>query len=109
MVGGCHFVLGVPSIVSCCLHKNASVAEILSYNENGLSWNLSFTRDLYEWEVNLVDNLVELLHEVYISKSDPNIRIWSPSSDGKYLTKSFFHVISKDSLSHPSFPSQQIW
>lgn len=77
-------------------NKSAFVYEILSQNVYGLSWNLNFTRDLLDWKANLVANIFKSLQGVYISRSKSDYRVWSPSSNGRFSFKSFFHLISKE-------------
>lgn len=82
------------------------MVNVLSYDANGLLWILPFFRDIYEWEVPLVGNLINDLKMVYISSSDIDTRIWSPSLDGLFSSKTFFNVLLKES---PSFPQHKIW
>lgn len=66
-----------------------------------------FTQDLYNWEVSLVGNLMNDLHMVYISNSDRDSRIWFPSLDGLFSSKSLLSVLSRESPS--LFPFHEIW
>lgn len=82
--------------------------DILAHDGSSLSWNLRFTRDLFEWEVSLVGSLVDLLSSVYISDSDKDSRVWSLFSNGSFSSKSFYHVLSEEPLSQPSYPLQNV-
>lgn len=88
-------------------NKNTLVAKILSHDVNGLSWHLLFTRKLYEWEVPSVGNLMNDLNMIYISSSDRDSRIWSPSLDGLFSFKSFLFVLLRKLCS--LFPFHKIW
>lgn len=91
------------------LSKNDMVADILSQSSSGLEWNLLFTRDLYEWKVDSIGTLTEHLKDAYISYDDSVARVWSPTSDGLFSSKSFFKIISSVTLSQTSFPYHNIW
>lgn len=89
-------------------HKNALVSEILSQNMDGLSWNLAFTRDLYEWEAPLVGKSMDDLHLIYISSEDDDTRIWSPFLDGSFSSKSFFLTLAENCFSPSQFMAHKI-
>lgn len=46
--------------------KDAMVSEVISYSTSDLSWSLPFSRDLYNWEVDWVVDLVLCLNEVFL-------------------------------------------
>lgn len=98
-----------PRLFRVASHKDAVVADILAFNEYGLSWNLSFSGDLYEWEVALVGSLTNNLRLIFFSNFDRDSRIWSPFSDGLFSSKSFLSIFSGMPSSTPDVPYSKVW
>lgn len=62
--------------------KEATISKILSPSFFGHSWNLTFSRDLYDWEVDLLALLVSNLEEAFISQVEEDKRILDPGALG---------------------------
>ncbi|GKU98551.1 hypothetical protein SLEP1_g11543 [Rubroshorea leprosula] len=57
-------------------------------------WNLSWRRNLFEWEEEAVRELKGMIEEVKITPSRPNRWEWSHSTEGQYSTKIAYQRIS---------------
>ncbi|GKV32816.1 hypothetical protein SLEP1_g41389 [Rubroshorea leprosula] len=57
-------------------------------------WNLSWRRNLFEWEEEAVRDLKRMIEEVKIKPGCPNRREWSPSTEGQYSTKIAYQRLS---------------
>lgn len=91
------------------LYKDAKVAEVLSPRPLGLSWNLPFTSDPYDWEIPIVGNMIDDPRLEFIDCDEGDSRVWSPSADGMFSYKSFFTILISDTPSGPTIPVSNIW
>lgn len=98
-----------PRLFRLSSQEESLVCDVLSFSSPGLSWNLNFSRDLFNWEVDLLGNFLSNLKEVYISTSFPDIRIWNLESSENLSSKSFFMAMLSVQNSPISFPCKKIW
>lgn len=89
-MGNSSLEVAFPRVFRIARHKEAKVAEVMSHSPQGILWNLLFSRDLFEWEVELVGKLIDDLNLVYISRDGEDRWIWSPSSDGQFSSNPSF-------------------
>lgn len=66
-------------------------------------------RDPYEWEVVLIRNLTEDLKLIFMNPGEKDIRIWSPSSNGYFSSKSFLSILSGNLSIPSSFLVKKVW
>lgn len=92
--GDTNFASLYPWLFCISSQKNAIIAEILSNSTNGLSWNLLFSRRLYDWEVQTITALRDSLHEVFLARLAMDKRIWILESSRTFSSKSFFRALS---------------
>lgn len=69
-----------PRLFRLSNQKNAVIADVLSLSLCGHSWNLTFNRDLFDWEIDLLEPLESNLENVFISKSFLDKRVWTLES-----------------------------
>lgn len=98
-----------PCLFHISMYKDTLVADVLSPSFNELNWNLPFSRDLFEWEVELLANLFSSLNGVFISNIILDKRVWTLESSGQLTSKSFFILILNVSSPSYSFPFKRIW
>lgn len=98
-----------PRLFSLSNQKNAVIADIISPSICGHSWNPTFRRDLFDWEVDLLGPLVSNLEKVFISKSFPDKRVWTLESFGVFLCKSFFDMLIPSSNFDLNFLAKRVW
>lgn len=82
--------LSFRSLFCLLIYKEAKVSDVISSSPSSLSWNIQFSHDLYDWEVDMVGDLMSLLKEVFLSQSFLDQRIWTLESSGKFSSKSLF-------------------
>ena len=56
-----------PLLFDLAAHRNATVNEVWDPSFGQGSWNISFSRDFNDWEVDLVGNLLYMLRDYKIS------------------------------------------
>lgn len=88
---------------------DAMVSEVISYSTSGFSWLLLFSRDLYDWEVNWVADLMLRLNDVFFSPSFVDQRVWALESSGNFSTKLVFLSLSSSIGPTVSFLFSKIW
>lgn len=71
------------------------VVEVVSNGNGGLDQNLIFSRDLHEWEILLVGNLMKGLHLVFLNLVEEDNRIWPPYHNEIFSSKSSFSILTK--------------
>lgn len=76
---------------------------------NGVSWNLTFSRDLLDFEVDSDAILLDSLNNVKISHSLPNRCRWSLESFVIFSSKSFYTSLILDSSLSLSFLDTKVW
>lgn len=55
--------------------KESFVADVPSFSSTGLSWNIDFSRLLFDREVPMIAHLIHLLNGVFISSNDNDVHI----------------------------------
>lgn len=85
------------------------VPNILSNSDHGPSWNLLFSRGLYDWEAQLVTTLLDSFSNIFLSRNNADKRVCTLDSSGKFSSKSFFIALTSPLIPNSSFPHQMIW
>lgn len=80
-----------------------------SLSPNGHSWNLLFSRDLLDFEIDFMDSLFDSLENIRISPSVPNHYSWSLKSLGIFSSKSFLALLSQNFNLLPSLLVKKVW
>lgn len=63
-----------PRLFRLAIHKHAKVSESI-FLTKGNPWTIYFSRDLYDWEVDQLGNLMMPLKDAYISSSFPDSQV----------------------------------
>lgn len=103
------FLLIYPKLFWTSSQNDAFISEIISIALNGISWNLHFSRDLVELEIDYVASLLDSLRHAPISQSNLNRCRWSLEPLDCFSSKSFFKSLKQDSIHNPQFPTQKVW
>lgn len=98
-----------PKLFSIAKNKEAMVLEVFSPSPIGLSWNIDFSRDLYEWEANMFGILSHMLKNVLISPSFLDKKIWVLNSSGIFSSKSMFISLLPSSTFDQVFAFGRVW
>ncbi|GFZ20781.1 hypothetical protein Acr_28g0014860 [Actinidia rufa] len=86
-----------PRLYSLSNNKEASTSDLL-HNSEEVKWNLSFRRNLFVWEEELLTQLQQLLDDVIISNSKVDELRWRWDKSGLFSIKSFYDKWESDAL-----------
>ncbi|OVA16871.1 hypothetical protein BVC80_1233g7 [Macleaya cordata] len=56
-------------------------------------WDLGFRRDINDWEVEELSNLLSALEVVHLDDEEEDRLIWKPESDGEFKVSSFYKIL----------------
>ncbi|KAL6339823.1 hypothetical protein AAG906_034911 [Vitis piasezkii] len=95
-----------PLLFELAAHKNATVHEVWDPSFGQGSWNVSFSRDFNDWEVDLVGDLLHMLRDYKISSEEDSV-LWKGGGSGIYRIKEAYKLLvaSNDMI----FPNKGIW
>ena len=77
-----------PLLFELAAHRNATVNEVWDPSFGQGSWNISFSRDFNDWEVELV-NLLYMLRDYKISSEEDSV-FWKGGGSG--ILGILFHI-----------------
>ncbi|RVW49943.1 LINE-1 retrotransposable element ORF2 protein [Vitis vinifera] len=75
-----------PLLFELAAHRNATVNEVWDPSFGQGSWNISFSRDFNDWEVDLVGNLLYMLRDYKISSEEDSV-LWKGGVSGIFRVK----------------------
>ncbi|RVX00219.1 putative ribonuclease H protein [Vitis vinifera] len=95
-----------PLLFELAAHRNATVNEVWDPSFGQGSWNISFSRDFNDWEVDLVGNLLYMLRDYKISSEEDSV-LWKGGGCGIFRVKEAYNLLvaSNDIV----FPNKGIW
>ncbi|RVW59240.1 LINE-1 reverse transcriptase-like [Vitis vinifera] len=95
-----------PLLFELAAHRNATVNEVWDPSFGQGSWNISFSRDFNDWEVDLVRNLLYMLRDYKISSEEDSV-LWKGGGSGIFRVKEAYNLLvaSNDIV----FPNKGIW
>ena len=97
-----------PRLFRVVTDKNIPISSILS-STRPFSWNFNFRRNLSDFEIEDLEDLMRSLDCLHLSSLVSNARSWSLSFLGLFIVKSFFLALSQCSGSPPVFHTKFIW
>jgi hypothetical protein len=74
--------------------KNASVAENLEFLSGSNQWNMSFSREAHDWEVDVFASFFQVFHTVFVRRGSEDRLWWVSSKRGLFNVKSFFNSLA---------------
>jgi hypothetical protein len=86
-----------PRLFSISTHKEAKVGDLWSFIEGTVLWNLTWRRQPFLWERNLIDNLLALIGGVVLGR-DEDSWVWLPEEGGKFSVRSSYRVLEEGVL-----------
>ena len=96
-----------PSLFSMSMSKNAWVSEVWNPVGDGDDWTPLFARAFHDWEIDLVERLLQKIHAFRVQREEEDIVIWTTSNDGAFSVKSLYSMLewggSSKSASKGSF------
>ena len=95
-----------PLLFELAAHRNATVNEVWDPSFGQGSWNISFSRDFNDWEVDLVGSLLSMLRDYKISSEEDSV-FWKGGGSGIFRVKEAYNLLvaSNDIV----FPKKCIW
>jgi hypothetical protein len=74
--------------------KDASVLENLEILGGSNQWNVSFSREGHDWEVDVFASFFQVLHSVIVKRGSEDRFWWVSSKRGLFKVKSFFSSLA---------------
>ncbi|RVX07309.1 putative ribonuclease H protein [Vitis vinifera] len=95
-----------PNLFSMAAHRNVTVEECWDQNTGQGGWILGLLRDLNDWEVGLVGNILAVLRDYSVTMEDDAV-CWKKGEDGLFKIKYAYNVLAN---SHGlDFPHSNVW
>ena len=95
-----------PNLFAMAAHWNAMVEEMWDQNFGKGGWNLRFLRDFNDWELDMVDNLLDVLREHTVTLEEDSV-FWKEGRDGLFRVKKAYSLLASPIVA--VFPKSNIW
>ncbi|RVW66281.1 putative ribonuclease H protein [Vitis vinifera] len=95
-----------PQLFTLAGHKNAKVCEVWDSSLGQGGWNLSLARDLNDWEIDQIGEMLNILKDFRISQEEDSVR-WKREGNGVFGAKGAYRSLSGYSVG--AFPNRRIW
>ncbi|KAL6342305.1 hypothetical protein AAG906_007519 [Vitis piasezkii] len=80
------------SLFSISMSKIAWVSEVWNPVGDGDGWTTFFARAFNDWEIDLVERLLQKIHAFRVQREEEDRVIWSASNDGAFSVKSLYSI-----------------
>jgi hypothetical protein len=88
-------------------HKDAMIADYLSWNQDVPHWDVRLVRHLHDWEMVPFQNFMGYVYAQQVHRNAEDQIRWSPDHRGKFAVKSYYKVLA-GRRAQP-FPWKPIW
>ncbi|RVX17265.1 hypothetical protein CK203_003795 [Vitis vinifera] len=95
-----------PQLFNVAAQKSATVGDLWDQNAGPGGWNLRFIRGFNDWELTLVDELLQILRSQRITLEE-DLALWKGGKNGKFDVKDAYRLLTSHST--PLFPKKGIW
>ena len=95
-----------PQLFNVAAQKSATVGDLWDQNAGQGDWNLRFFRSFNDWELALVDELLQILRNQRINL-EKDLAVWKGGKNGKFGVKDAYGLLTSHSTS--LFPKKGIW
>ncbi|RVW51001.1 Transposon TX1 uncharacterized 149 kDa protein [Vitis vinifera] len=106
LVWGCGAGPEVPSTLQCGCPKECHCGGYMGPEFCQGGWNLRFIRGFNDWELNMVDELLQILRSQRITLEE-DLALWKGGKNGKFDVKDAYGLMISHSI--PLFPKKGIW
>jgi hypothetical protein len=96
-----------PILFSIVRNKDATVVDNLVVHNRVIQWNVLFTRQIQDWEMEMVLSFFERLYSTLVRHREGDMLIWNPSKRGLFEVRSYYEVLIRKN--GPSFSWKSIW
>ena len=96
-----------PSLFSISMSKNAWVSDVWNPVGDGIGWTPLFARAFNDWEIILLERLLQKIQAFRVQREEEDRVIWTASKDGVFSVRSLYSMMEPGGLS--LFPSERIW
>ena len=96
-----------PELFHLARAPEASVADHLCFIGSIRHWDIAFSRQVHDWELETVASFMELLYSCSIRQGHLDSLCWRPSSQKIFQVSSYYSVLLNPS--HISFPWRSVW
>jgi hypothetical protein len=94
-----------PDLFSIVRNKDAMVADNLVVHNGVIQWNVLFTRQIQDWEMDMVFSFFDRLYSTSARHGEGDRLVWDPSKKCVFEVRSFYEeLIRKDGPCVPYFP-----
>ena len=95
-----------PQLFALAVHRNATVNEVWDSNFGQGGWNLGFSRDFNDWELDSIGDLLILLRDCRLSSEEDSV-FWKDGGSGIFGVKdAYILLVAPNDF---SFPKKSIW
>ena len=88
------------------VHRNATVNEVWDSSLGQGGWNLRFSRDFNDWELDLIGDLFNMLRDFRISSEEDSV-LWKGGGHGTFGVRDAYNLLVAPN--GPAFPKKCIW
>ncbi|RVW83365.1 hypothetical protein CK203_038873 [Vitis vinifera] len=89
------------------MSKNAWVSDVWNPVGDGIGWTPLFARAFNDWEIILLERLLQKIQAFRVQREEEDRVIWTASKDGVFSVRSLYSMMEPGGLS--LFPSERIW
>ncbi|GLT87533.1 hypothetical protein SLE2022_056120 [Rubroshorea leprosula] len=96
-------------LFSLSREKDACIADMGQWNNGEWMWTWRWTRNLFVWEINLLQELCSMLEGIKLTQGEDDNWIWKHNSKGRYTVKSAYNIINQNQESRQDAQYKLIW
>ncbi|KAG6724244.1 hypothetical protein I3842_03G250200 [Carya illinoinensis] len=96
-----------PSLYRIALDQGCSVADNMCINSDSITWSVSFTRAVQDWEMGDITEFYRVLYSLKLRARREDKLLWTSTGNKKFSVRSYHKAL----LTHSSnaFPWKSIW
>ncbi|RVW65119.1 hypothetical protein CK203_034915 [Vitis vinifera] len=92
------------------MSKTAWVSEVWNPVGDGIGWTPLFARAFNDWEIDLVERLLQKIQAFRVQREEEDRVIWTASNNGAFSVRSLYSMMEPGGGGGLSlFPSERIW
>jgi hypothetical protein len=96
-----------PLVYRTAHHKDALIADYLSWHNDTPQWAVRLVRHLHDWEVAPFQTFMGFVYSQQVHRDKEDQIRWSPDHNGNFAVKSYYKVMSGSPSQ--AFPWKPIW